>query len=130
MIERDGRYLVCRRTAGRHLAGYWEFPGGKRRPGESWRACLSREVWEELNVGVEVIAPLEAIRFRYADRRVFLRPFRCKLVAGTPRALASTELRWVGASGLRRMRFPPANRRLLATLAAPESAGCGKISVR
>jgi len=46
VIERRGRYLVSRRRAGDHLGGMWEFPGGKRRAAESWRACLVRELDE------------------------------------------------------------------------------------
>ena len=39
VVERDGCFLVTRRPAGVHLAGLWEFPGGKVEPGEDERAA-------------------------------------------------------------------------------------------
>ena len=50
VIERDGHLLVARRLEGTHLAGLWEFPGGKCEPGEAHDACLARELTEELGV--------------------------------------------------------------------------------
>ena len=116
VVERGGRYLVCRRAPGSHLAGYWEFPGGKRRPGERWAACVLREAREELGVEVRIIGELPPVRFRYPDRGVILRPFRCRIVRGEPAALAGPEIRWVSRAALRRLTFPPANRPLLQAL--------------
>ena len=50
----EGRYLIARRKPGVHLAGFWEFPGGKREPGETLEACLQRELLEELNIHIAV----------------------------------------------------------------------------
>src|SRR5256885_17112283 len=55
LILHEGRYLITRRKAGTHLGGLWEFPGGKREPGESLEACLRRELRE--GIGVEITAP-------------------------------------------------------------------------
>ena len=54
VIERRGRFLVTKRQDGAHLAGYWEFPGGKCHPGEGLARCMARELREELDVDVEV----------------------------------------------------------------------------
>ena len=45
-IERDGRYLVARRTRPADVAGRWEFPGGKVEPGETEEGALAREIRE------------------------------------------------------------------------------------
>ena len=116
VIEQDGGYLVSRRSLQAHVGGCWEFPGGKRRVGESWQACLKRELREELGVGVQVGRRLACLRFSYPDRRVCLQAFRCRVISGVPAPLASRQLRWVSARQLKRLRFPPANRPLLEEL--------------
>ena len=116
LIERGGRYLVCRRKAGAFLGGYWEFPGGKRRAGESWAACLRRELREELGVTVKGARPVQTFRHRYRDRAILFKVFRCAIARGVPRPLEAQALRWVPARRLRRYRFPPANRPLVERL--------------
>ena len=119
VIERRGRYLICRRRRGEFLGGYWEFPGGKREPGESWEACLRREMNEELGVTIKSIRPWGGLRHRYPGRPMFsFRVYRCTIARGTPRPLAAATLRWVSPRQLARYRFPPANRRLIARLSA------------
>ena len=117
LIERDGRYLICRRKPGDFLGGYWEFPGGKRGAGESWTACLRRELREELGVTVRAVRPVQTLRYRYRDRAVLFKIFHCAIARGVPRPLDAQVLRWVPARRLRRYRFPPANRPLLDWLA-------------
>ena len=75
VIEHRGWYLITRREAGAHLAGYWEFPGGKREAGETFEACARREVFEE--VGIEITAPrlLTVTHYDYPDRSVELHFF-------------------------------------------------------
>ena len=116
VIERSGRYLICQRRDGDTFGGYWEFPGGKRHPGERWEACLRRELLEELGVRVRPTAFVGSFRHRDAHRRLFLRVFRCAIVEGRLRALYPQALRWVLPGALRRYRFPPANRPLIAQL--------------
>ena len=55
--------LLCQRQG--ELAGLWEFPGGKREPGESFAECLEREIWEEL--GIKIAAERELCRMPYTD---------------------------------------------------------------
>ena len=116
VIERRGRLLICQRRAGDFLGGYWEFPGGKRRPGEFWTACLRRELREELGVTIAGLRPFLRLRHRYRDRAVIFQVFRCRIASGRPRPLQARRLRWVTLRQLARHRFPPANRELLGRL--------------
>ena len=118
VIERRGRYLICQRRRTDYLGGYWEFPGGKREPGESWEACVRRELREELGVSVRALRPLLTLSHRYADRLVIFRIFRCAIARGTPKPREANALRWVPSSRLTRYRFPPANRPLIRRLVA------------
>jgi 8-oxo-dGTP diphosphatase len=115
VIERDDAFLVTRRPDGVHLAGYWEFPGGKCEPGESHQNCLQREILEELHTEVRVQEEILAVTHRYTDRVVELHFFRCDL-AGEPRPLLGQEMQWVSRSGLSALTFPPADAELIALL--------------
>jgi len=114
--DESGRYLITRRPEGGHLAGLWEFPGGKREPGESLEACLRRELAEEVGVEAEVGERVETVRWEYPDRTVVLSFFHCRLVSGPARPLQVAALAWVEPSRLADYRFPPADRAILERL--------------
>jgi mutator protein MutT len=115
VIERDGRYLVTRRQRGVHLEGYWEFPGGKCEPGESLQDCLRRELQEELGSDAMPGAELLAVSHDYADRTIELHFIACRLI-DTPIPRLGQEMRWVTATELGGMNFPPADAELIALL--------------
>ena len=73
-----GRYLITQRRRGSHLAGLWEFPGGKVEAGETPAACLRRELTEELSATFAVGALVETVRWEYPDRTVVLHFFACR----------------------------------------------------
>jgi 8-oxo-dGTP diphosphatase len=113
----DGRYLIARRRRGTHLEGLWEFPGGKREPGETLEACLARELTEELGATFDVGARVETVRWRYPERTVVLHFFDCRLAAGPVVPREGQEVAWVEPAGLRQREFPPADAVLLERLA-------------
>jgi 8-oxo-dGTP diphosphatase len=115
VIERDGAFLIARRPAGVHLAGLWEFPGGKCDPGETLRECLSREILEELGCGVVVGEEIYRTSHDYPERTVQLHFFDCRL-EGEPAAKIGQELRWVPRAALSSLSFPPADHQLIERL--------------
>jgi mutator protein MutT len=115
VIERDGAYLVTRRPPGVHLAGMWEFPGGKCDGAESLEACLAREIREELGCEIDVGGELFATAHAYAERLVELHFFACTL-HGQPTPVLGQEVRWVARSALSTLEFPPADDELIARL--------------
>jgi len=115
IVERNGTYLATRRLQGTHLAGLWEFPGGKCERGETHAACLEREIREELGCAITVGEKVLAVAHDYDDRRVELHFFRTTL-HGEPRAVLGQEIRWVPAADLRRLAFPPADEALIRLL--------------
>ena len=115
VIEHDGRFLVTRRQDGVHLAGLWEFPGGKIANGESHIAALRREMVEELDVDVAVGELVLESSHAYADRTVTLHFYRCDLL-GTPRPMIGQEMEWVTRDGLAALAFPPADNELIRML--------------
>jgi len=116
VIERRGRYLIARRRADVHLSGYWEFPGGKREAGETFEACVRREVLEELGVEITVRRPLIVTRHEYPEKIVELHFFTCSLSHGDPQALDCLDVRWVKSEELAEYSFPPADAPVIAQL--------------
>ena len=121
VVERDGRLLVTRRLEGTHLAGCWEFPGGKCEGGEAPEPCLERELREELGVESTVGPEIHRTLYTYGGKVLDLRFFRCE-IAGEPRPLLGQEVRWVARAGLRDLRFPPADAELVEMLSSRRPA--------
>ena len=117
VIERDGCFLVTRRQAGVHLAGYWEFPGGKCDGGETLAACLARELREELALDADVGEEILCTSHHYPDRSVELHFLRCA-ARGEPAPQQGQQLRWAGRGDLAGLAFPAADAELIARLAA------------
>ncbi len=118
LVDADGRVLVARRPEGRPLAGLWEFPGGKLRPGESPEAALVRELREELGIDTEesCLAPLTFASHRYPDHHLLMPLFVCRVWRGIARPREGQELRWVRPGELGRLPMPPADAPLVAAL--------------
>ena len=115
VIEEDDRFLVTRRQAGVHLAGLWEFPGGKIDENESHGDALRREMIEELGTDVDVRDLVFSTTHAYDDRTIALYFYRCRLL-GTPAPLIGQEMRWVPRRELASLGFPPADEELIARL--------------
>lgn len=113
---RKDRWLVTRRRADVHLPSVWEFPGGKRTPGESAEAAAVRELSEECGVVAEVVETLAPVTHRYPERVVELVPVICRWRSGTPRPIESDACRWVTIQELRELNFPAANNAILVAL--------------
>lgn len=118
IVTRGGKVLICRRRQTGHLAGYWEFPGGKCEPGEAPAACVLRELAEEVGVRATVLRALAEIEHEYPQVHVRLHPFICRLEAGEPQPLECDELVWAEAERLGEFRFPEANGGLVAEIIA------------
>ncbi len=122
LIVHEGKYLIARRKQGTHLGGFWEFPGGKREPGESLTECLRRELREELGIEITEPTPFQVIRHDYPEKSVELHFFCCALDrAGSGkdrivRAIGCEEYRWVAPEKLSGFDFPPADRPLLKAI--------------
>jgi mutator protein MutT len=118
IIERRGAFLLTRRLKGTHLAGLWEFPGGKCEPGETHVECLARELREELGVVATVGREILSTEHAYPERTVKLH-FRACTIDGTPQPLLGQEICWAEREDLRTLEFPAADRALIEALVRP-----------
>ncbi|MBP8274407.1 MAG: (deoxy)nucleoside triphosphate pyrophosphohydrolase [Acidobacteria bacterium] len=115
VVERDDSFLLTRRLKGTHLAGMWEFPGGKCEAGETHEACLQRELMEELGVDAVIGDVVFEIIHAYPEKTVELH-FRACTLAGEPVPQIGQEMRWVPRAELKALKFPEADRELIELL--------------
>jgi len=115
IIERDDAFLVTLRPDGTHLAGHWEFPGGKVHHSENHVEALRREIFEELDCVVEVGELAHTISHAYPEKTVQLFFYRCGL-SGEPKPMMGQEVRWVRKPELASLPFPEADRDLIRLL--------------
>jgi A/G-specific adenine glycosylase len=88
------RVLVARRRQEDMLGGLWEFPGGKRKSGETLPEALRRELQEEMGIEISVGEQLTVIEHAYTHFRITLYAFVCRLVAGEPKCIECDDFRW------------------------------------
>lgn len=119
LLDDNGCVLLAQRPAGKHLAGFWEFPGGKLEAGETPLAALARELLEELGIHVRDAEPLVRLPWRYEERELLLDAWRVSSWRGKPRSLEAQPLQWMLPASVDPMILAPADRVILAELTAP-----------
>ena len=116
LFDAARRVLIAERPAGKHMAGWWEFPGGKVSVGESDRDALTRELREELGIEAQPESEIMTLTHEYPDRTVDLVLWRATLTQGTPRGLDGQQLKWVDCQALGSERLLPADAPFVAAL--------------
>jgi mutator protein MutT len=126
LIWRDGRLLIAKRPEGSHLAGFWEFPGGKQEKGETLKECLRREIREELGIEIKPQKRIFSIDYEYESKAISLHVFQCCLMSGNPEPLECASVKWVHPRDLVRYRFPPPDQAIIKFLRdCGEDYACG-----
>jgi len=114
--DAPGRVLIARRPTGKHMAGYWEFPGGKLAPGETAEQALARELAEEIGVTLGRCHRLLQLRHEYADRVIELEVFVVDDYRGEPAGLEAQGLKWVSVAELAGEALLPADRPIVEAI--------------
>jgi 8-oxo-dGTP diphosphatase len=121
LFDAERRVLIAERPAGKHMAGWWEFPGGKVASDENDTQALIRELREELGVEAKPIAAIMTLTHEYPDRVVDLVLWRVS-ASGVPRGLDGQQLKWVDCDSLGSERLLPADQPFIAALQLVSSA--------
>lgn len=114
----NGEILACLRPTGKHLAGFWEFPGGKVDPDELPKDALVRELHEELGVVVVVEEQLMPVKWSDHATRIRLIPYYCRIAEGEPVALEHEKIAWVKLDEIQLDDWAPADIPILEELMA------------
>jgi mutator protein MutT len=121
VTDLEGRVLIAQRPPGKHLAGRWEFPGGKLDAGEDRRAGLARELREELGITLRPpLRPLIRVRHTYDYGEVLIDMWVARQYSGEPRGLEGQALRWCTRDELESVELLPADGPIVAALRLPE----------
>ena len=118
LIDSDGRVLLAQRPPGKHLAGMWEFPGGKVQAGETPEAALIRELAEELGIytAASCLAPFTFASHAYPEFHLLMPLYVCRKWRGIPVPREGQRLKWARPQQLGEYEMPPADKPLVAML--------------
>jgi len=119
MHDAEGRVLLAQRPAGKHLAGMWEFPGGKLEPGETPLAALTRELHEELGVTLQHAEPLIRVPCHHVERELLLDTWQTDQWDGVPQSLEGQALLWWLPAQVDPAMLAPADRAILQAVRLP-----------
>jgi 8-oxo-dGTP diphosphatase len=128
LFDAEGRVLISDRPPGKHMAGRWEFPGGKVAAGEADVRALERELAEELGIEMLAARPVMELTHEYPDRRVELSMWLVTRYRGEPRGLDGQHLKWVTLEHLAQEDILEADRPFIQALhscAEPPLGGIG-----
>ena len=114
ILIRKDRVLVCQRPPGKHMAGSWEFPGGKIEKGETPTRALQREICEELQCHIAIHEPLASVRHDYPEVSINLHAFRCHLSPASPGPdpLEHTSIKWIECRDMDKIALADADSRI------------------
>jgi mutator protein MutT len=120
VTDEQGRVLIAQRPPGKHLAGMWEFPGGKLEPGEGRVHGLARELREELGITIGQPRPLIRVRHTYPYGEVLIDMWVVSRYDSEPQGLDGQLLRWCHQDELATADLLPADRPIVRALRLPE----------
>lgn len=110
VILNDQNEIFCAlRSPEMTLPNLWEFPGGKIEQGEKPEDTLRRELFEELQIQVEVGEQVESTFHEYDTFTIHLTTFYAKIVEGTPVLTEHAEYTWLAAEDLHTLEWAAAD---------------------
>ncbi|TXC76929.1 (deoxy)nucleoside triphosphate pyrophosphohydrolase [Luteibaculum oceani] len=109
LIEANNKVLVVQRSENMSLPNKWEFPGGKIEPNESERACIIREIKEELNIDITVLKRLSPCVYKYPKRSIQLIPFLAVHKGGELKLAEHKKFLWLQKKDLLKLNWAEAD---------------------
>ena len=105
IIKKDNLYLVAQRNRDKHMGLKWEFPGGKVDPGETLQEALVREIYEELNIDINIHEKLVEERYKDNEINIILHYFLCTIKNGVINLNEHEAMAWVNKENFNQYDF-------------------------
>ena len=121
VVFSNGKVLIDKRRQNALLGGLWEFPGGKKKTSESFKAAVAREVKEETGIEIEVGKRLCIIKHTYSHFKITLHAYLCEYKSGIAKTLGCDAVKWIPPENLTQHAFPAANVKIIAALKTQQS---------
>ncbi len=95
IYNEENRFLMALKKAGKNLAGYWEFPGGKVEKGEDELIAIIREIREELNLELKNIHYCFEYQYLENEQTIDITFFRAQIDQGNMVLTDHDEIAWL-----------------------------------
>ncbi len=116
VIYKEDKILITKRKEAGLLGGLWEFPGGKRKAGESAETACLREIKEETGLTVSIIKHLKTVRHAYTHFKISMDVFICEYVSGEVALKGPVDFRWITTNEIPEYPFPRSNHKFMGLL--------------
>ena len=105
IIKKNGLYLVALRNKNKHMGLKWEFPGGKVESNETFQEALAREIYEELNIDIDIHEKLAEKRYKDNEINIILHYFLCSIKDGVINLNEHVAMAWVNKENFNQYDF-------------------------
>ena len=95
IIKKDNLYLVTQRNRDKYMGLKWEFPGGKVEANETLQEALIREIYEELNININVYEKVAEEKYKDSEINIVLHYFLCSIKDGDISLNEHEAMEWV-----------------------------------
>lgn len=109
IIEKNDLVLAARRKPGKHLAGFWEFPGGKIEENETPEQCLLRELKEEFDIVAEIGDYIGISEYNYGEKHIQLFAYLAKHISGDFKLNDHDNIVWIRHNQFNELEWAPAD---------------------
>ena len=116
LIRRERQFLISQRNVDDTFGSFWEFPGGKKNPGESFENCVIRETREELGIEIAIERKYMEIKKEFKEKIIWLNFYLCSYLSGDPQPIECQKVLWADVADLKNFDFPPANEQVIENL--------------